>query len=82
MQVEAMAERMGHDVIGHHPLMPGVSKTAQAFIATRCLENSLHVTHDDNPFVPVQDTAGGFTGPQHPMGWPSHRRFAAGPSFP
>ena len=41
--VEAMAERMGHDVVGHHPLMPGVSKTAQAVVATRCLEDSLHV---------------------------------------
>jgi len=38
-----MAERMGHDVIGHHPLVPGVSKTAQAVVATRCLEDSLHV---------------------------------------
>jgi hypothetical protein len=26
-----------------HPSVPGVSKTAQAFIATRCLEDSLHV---------------------------------------
>src|SRR5262249_34816683 len=82
LRVEAMTERMGHDVIGHHPLMPGVSKTAQAFIATRCLEDSLHVTHDDNPFVRMQDTdADGFTGPQHPMGWPSHQRFAAGYLF-
>src|SRR5262245_53305110 len=53
--VEAVAERMGHDVVGHHPLMPGVSKTAQAFIATRCLEDSLHVTHDDNHFVLMQE---------------------------
>jgi len=41
--VEAMAKRMGHDVVGHHPIMPGVSKTAQAFVATHCLEDSLHV---------------------------------------
>src|SRR6266567_6821079 len=41
--VEAMAERMGHNVVGHHPLMPGVSKSAQAVVATRCLEDSLHV---------------------------------------
>ncbi len=38
-----MAERMGHYVVGRHPLMPGVSKTAQAVVATRCLEYSLHV---------------------------------------
>ena len=41
--VEAMAERMGHEVVGHHPLMPGVSKTAQAVVAAGCLEDSLHV---------------------------------------
>src|SRR5262249_42722497 len=35
-------KRMRHDVVGHYPIMPGVSKTAQAFVATRCLENSLH----------------------------------------
>src|SRR5947209_17971572 len=43
LRVEAMTERMGHDVVGHHPLMPGVSKTAQAVVATRRLEDSLHV---------------------------------------
>lgn len=37
-----MAERMGHDVVGYHPIMPGVSKTAQSFVATRCVEDSLH----------------------------------------
>jgi hypothetical protein len=41
--VEAMAERMGHNVVGHHPLMPGASKTTQAVVATRCLEDSLHI---------------------------------------
>jgi hypothetical protein len=46
LRVEAMAERMRHDVVGHHPFMPSASKAAQAFIATRCLEHSLHVTHD------------------------------------
>src|SRR5262249_29830092 len=69
LRVEAMAERMGHNVVGHHPLMPGVSKTAQAVVATRCLEDSSHVTHDDNPFVPLQDTEDGVsTGPRHPRG--------------
>jgi hypothetical protein len=42
-RVEAMAKRMSHDVVGHHPIMPGVSKTAQAFVATHWLEDSLHV---------------------------------------
>jgi hypothetical protein len=40
--VEAMAERMGHDVVGHHPTMPGAGEAAQAFVATRCLKDSLH----------------------------------------
>jgi hypothetical protein len=38
-----LAERMGHDVVGHHPLMPRVSKTAQAVGDTRSLQDSLHV---------------------------------------
>ena len=41
--VEAMAKRMGDDLVGHHPLMPSVSKATQAFVATRSLEDSLHV---------------------------------------
>ena len=41
--VKAMAERMGHDLVRHHPLMPGGSKPAQPFLATCCLEHSLHV---------------------------------------
>ena len=40
--VEAVAECMGDHVVGHHPIMPGVSKTAQAVIATHCLEDSVH----------------------------------------
>ena len=58
-----MAERMGHDVVGHHPLMPGVSETAQTFVATRCLEDSLHA-----PIMTIVSclcktlTPGGFTG--------------------
>jgi hypothetical protein len=40
--VEAVAERMGDHVVGHHPTMPGVGKTAQAVVATRRLEDSLH----------------------------------------
>ena len=41
--VEAVAERMGDHVVGHHPTMPGVGKTAQAVVATR-LEDSLHAS--------------------------------------
>jgi hypothetical protein len=26
LRVEAMAQRMGHDVVGHHLLMPGVRR--------------------------------------------------------
>jgi len=55
--MQAMAKRMGHNVVGHHPIMPGGSKAAQAFAVTRCLEDSLNVPDDDNPFVPMQDTA-------------------------
>ena len=40
--VEAVAERMGDHVVGHHPTMPGFGKTAQAVVPTRCLEDSLH----------------------------------------
>jgi hypothetical protein len=40
--VEAVAERMGDHVVGHHPTMPGVGKTAQAVIATRRLEDRSH----------------------------------------
>jgi hypothetical protein len=67
--VEAMAERMGHDVVGHHPIVPRVSKMTQAFVATRCLEDSLH-----EPMMTILSwlcktpDAGGFTGPRHPMG--------------
>jgi hypothetical protein len=40
--VEAVAERMGDHVVGHHPTMPGAGKAAQTVVATRRLENSLH----------------------------------------
>ena len=42
--VEAVAERMADHVVGHHPTMPGVGKTAQAVHSTRHLEDSLHVS--------------------------------------
>ena len=35
---------MGDHVVGHHPTMPGVRKTAQAVVATRRLEDSLHAS--------------------------------------
>jgi hypothetical protein len=40
--VETVAERMGDHVVGYHPTMPGVGKPAQAVVATRRLEDSLH----------------------------------------
>src|SRR5258708_20883614 len=36
--IEAVAERMGDLVVGHHPTMPGVGKTPQAVVATGRLE--------------------------------------------
>src|ERR1700674_5388749 len=42
--VEAVAERMADHVVSHHPTMPGAGKTAQAVVATRRLENSLHAS--------------------------------------
>ena len=52
--VEAVAERMGNHVVGHHPAVPGVGETAQAGDATRRLEDSLQCIHDDNPAVCIQ----------------------------
>src|SRR5437667_564956 len=37
--VEAVAERMGDNLVGHHPTMPSVGKTAQAVVTTRCRES-------------------------------------------
>src|SRR5689334_7811910 len=42
LRVEAVAERRGDHVVGHHPTMPGVCKRAQAVVAARRLENTLH----------------------------------------
>ena len=42
--VEAVAERMTDHLVDHHPTMPGVGKTAQAVVATRRLEDSLHAS--------------------------------------
>jgi len=33
---------MGDNLVGHHPTMPSVGKTAQAVVTTRCLEDGLH----------------------------------------
>src|SRR5262249_12624940 len=66
--MEAMAERMGHDLVGHHPLMPGLSKTAQAFAATYSLEDSLHA-----PMMTILQrlrkklTPARVQGPRHPI---------------
>ena len=42
--MEAVAERMGDHVVGHHPTMPGVGKTPKAVVATGRLEDSLHAS--------------------------------------
>jgi hypothetical protein len=40
--MEAVAERMGDDLVSHHSTMPGGGKTAQAIASTRRLKDSLH----------------------------------------
>src|SRR5271170_3824182 len=40
--VEAVAEGMADQVVGHHPTMPGFGKAAQAVVSTRRFEDSLH----------------------------------------
>jgi hypothetical protein len=42
LRVEAVAERMSDNFVGHHSAMPRVSKTPQAVIATGRLEDTLH----------------------------------------
>jgi len=42
--VEAVAEGMADHVVGHHPTMPGFGKAAQAVVATRRFEDSLHAS--------------------------------------
>jgi hypothetical protein len=42
--VEAVAERMTDNVVGHHSTMPGGGKTAQALASTRRIEDSLHAS--------------------------------------
>ena len=42
LRMEAVAERMSDYLVGHHPTMPGIGKTPQALVATRCLEDSFH----------------------------------------
>jgi hypothetical protein len=42
--MEAMTERMGYHVVGHHSPMPGAGKIAQALVATCRLEDSLHAS--------------------------------------
>jgi hypothetical protein len=56
--MEAMAERMGHDLVRHHPTMPSVSKTPQAVNTTCRFEDSLHFLHDNKTIPSVQLKAG------------------------
>ena len=44
LRVEAVAERMGDNLVGHHPTMPGLGKTPQAIVTTRRLEDRLHAS--------------------------------------
>jgi hypothetical protein len=39
-----MPERMGDNVVGHHPTMPGVGKTAQPLVPASRLEDCLHAS--------------------------------------
>src|SRR5580704_1397182 len=41
--VEAVAERMGDNIVSHNPTVPGVGKTTQAVDAAGCREHSLHI---------------------------------------
>ena len=70
--VEAVAERMADHVVGHHPTMPGAGKAAQAVVATRRLENSLHASIMTIVLLSLQDDGRGefsdfghWTGTQH-----------------
>jgi hypothetical protein len=44
LRMEAVAERMGDHVVGHHPPMPSAGKMAQAVVATCRLEDSWHTS--------------------------------------
>jgi hypothetical protein len=44
LRMETVAERMADRIVGHHPMMPGVGKTAQTVNSTRCLEDTAHAT--------------------------------------
>jgi len=41
--MEAVAERMSDNLVGHDPAMPGVGQSAQTFVTTRCFEYGLQV---------------------------------------
>ena len=53
--MEAVAESVSDYLVGHHPMMPGGGKPAQAIVATRCLEDSLHTSHNGNQCESLQD---------------------------
>jgi hypothetical protein len=42
--METVAERMADHIVGHHPVMPGVGKSAQTVNCTRSLEDTAHAT--------------------------------------
>jgi hypothetical protein len=47
LRMVTVTERVGNHFVGHHPTMPGLGETAQAFVATCCFENGLHFTMMD-----------------------------------
>jgi hypothetical protein len=42
LEVEAAAEGVAHDLVGHHPDMPRLGETKEAFVAAGGLVHALH----------------------------------------
>jgi hypothetical protein len=52
--MEAVAERVADDFVGHHPTMPALGKTPHAVHSTRRFEDALHALYNDNRPVFLQ----------------------------
>src|SRR5215475_10979084 len=75
LRVEAVAECMGNHLVVHYPTMPGVGKTPQAVVATRCLEDSLHRSMMTTGLsVCKMEVAGETQGPSTSVGMTELRR--------
>src|SRR5262245_47163319 len=75
LRMEAVAECMGDHVVSHHPMMPGLGKTAQAVVAARRLEESLHASIMTVPPCLCKTMAlARSVGPRHPSGLAESRR--------